>query len=251
MRVVVTIDDAIDSPARLDQVRFHHALGADAVVLPEAPGGSGDRLRDLALAEHSPDWLLEAGPGEFWYPRGEDLHDALAPIPPRYTIVQALVRDFLPGPVAETPVAERTVRTSLLEPGVPTPAASEALRPAYRVLDGKIDPSRGDVPLRAWYPLELLRFTRDLGTATTRHTVVDERLRDALATAAGDPDATLMLPVPTVVDDSLYAIECAAVKEVDLAALDRHIRELERRIAWLEERPLAKVVRGLKRLLRR
>ncbi len=273
MRVVLALADPVGGALLEEQLRFHLALGVDAVVLPEAAAaalppdlrGRTDarivpvpeaganlvsRLRMVAIEQGAADWLLETGPGEFWYPRGENLHDALAPIPPRYTIVQALVREFQGG--AGGP-AGRTTRASLLDPGVSVAAPDAMLRPVIRVLDGTIDPDRGDVPLRAWYPVELLTFPSSPTApgAFNGTTVTDVRLRDALEAIAADPTGPLTVPVPTVVDDSLYAIECAAVKEVDLVSLDRHIRELERRIAWLEERPLTKVVRGLKRLLRR
>ena len=48
-------------------------------------------------------------------------------------------------------------------------------------------------------------------------------------------------PVPTIVDDASYAVECAAVGEVDLVRLDEQIRELELRIAELEAEFLATV----------
>ena len=60
--------------------------------------------------------------------------------------------------------------------------------------------------------------------------VVDMRLRDALAARVSS------FPVPSIVDDSSYAVECAAVGEVDLVRLDRQIRDLELRIAELEAR---------------
>ena len=41
----------------------------------------------------------------------------------------------------------------------------------------------------------------------------------------------MTFPVPSIVDDASYAVECAAVGEVDLVRLDAQIRELELRIA--------------------
>ncbi|WP_410969692.1 hypothetical protein, partial [Salmonella sp. SAL4450] len=66
-------------------------------------------------------------------------------------------------------------------------------------------------------------------------------LRDASAGAGGfalpeDGESRISFPIPTIVDDASYAVECAAVGEVDLVRLDRHIRELEHRIAVLEAR---------------
>ncbi len=55
------------------------------------------RLAGLAVTEHAADWVIDSGVNEFWWPRAESLKDALVAIPPRYTVVQALVRRFLPG----------------------------------------------------------------------------------------------------------------------------------------------------------
>jgi hypothetical protein len=57
--------------------------------------------------------------------------------------------------------------------------------------------------------------------------------------------------VPSIVDDSSYAVECAAVGEVDLVRLDTQIRNLELRIAELEARFWPTVRRMLRRLARR
>ncbi len=49
-----------------------------------------------------------------------------------------------------------------------------------------------------------------------------------------DGVARIAFPVPNIVDDASYAIECAAVGEVDLVGLDRQIRDARARIAELE-----------------
>ena len=65
--------------------------------------------------------------------------------------------------------------------------------------------------------------------------VEDPRLRDYLhALRSGGGMTTLT--TPTIVDEASHAVECAAVGEVDLVGLDRNIRELEDRIATLEQR---------------
>ena len=108
------------------------------------------------------------------------------------------------------------------------------------------------VPLRAWYPLEVFRYPPgatdrariDAGLADGS-LAVDTRLRDALA------DGITSFPVPSIVDDSSYAVECAAVGEVDLVRLDRQIRDLELRIAELEARFWPRVRQRLRRIARR
>ena len=110
------------------------------------------------------------------------------------------------------------------------------------------------VPLRAWYPIEVFRYPTEGAVCTARGSrpvsrdgslVVDTRLRDALA------DGTTSFPVPSIVDDSSYAVECAAVGEVDLVRLDRQIRDLELRIAELEARFWPRVRQTLRRIARR
>ncbi len=56
--------------------------------------GSLTELGRLAVAEYGADWVFAMAPDEFWWPRGESLKDVLAVIPPRYAVVQALVREF-------------------------------------------------------------------------------------------------------------------------------------------------------------
>jgi hypothetical protein len=265
------------------------------------------RLARSAVADHGADWVLSVDPDEFWWPRGENLKDVLAAIPRRYGVVQGLVRVFPPRE-GDGAFAERMTERPRLDEQSPTrEPVTSALRPVYRAgVELVVDPEDGTeggrrVPLRAWYPIEVLRFPfRDLAQAerfcTKRTTprsaleagafeaqaagrldewysaeaavadqlVRDERLRDALRTLAADAGGSLLgyalpsvdreglaLRPPTIVDDAAYAGECAAVGEVDLIALDRHIRELEARIGQLEARFWPRVMRRLTRLTRR
>jgi len=200
MRVVVHLET--DDVA---QERFHRAAGADDVLV------SGER-------DESADWIIDAGPGEFWWPRAESLKDVLAPIPPRYTIVQALVREFT------DPTHRRTVNEQKA-------AARTLLRPVRR--GGQEGQS---VPLRAWYPLEVLTLEPD-----GHGTVEDTRLREAL-------DGTATFRTPDIVDDAAYAVECADVGEVDLPRLEAYVAELEQRIAFLEQRFWPRVLRRFSRV---
>jgi hypothetical protein len=227
------------------------------------------QLARLAAREHGADWVIDSTGAEFWWPRGESLKDVLVAIPPRYGIVQALVRDFLERPDGGSFFADRrTIRRSLQAPDAPRDPIESMLRPVYRAhSEIVVGDAGGRVPLRAWYPIELLRFASV--AATDQASVdrgladgllaVDTRLREALAALrAGEAYARpvqgerrLTLRAPDVVDDAAYAVECAAVGEVDLAALDRHIRELEDRITWLEARLWPRVLRTASRLARR
>ena len=83
----------------------------------------------LAVDEHEADWVLDSETDEFWMPRAETLKDVLVPIPPRYGVVQALVRVFLPRPEDERSFLERMVA----RPG-PIPAERRTPRELDRAL---------------------------------------------------------------------------------------------------------------------
>jgi hypothetical protein len=219
--------------------------GSPELLAPYVREGKVQVVGDAraAAADSGADWVIESAPDEFWWPRGESLKDVLAPIPPRYTTVQALRREFVPAPGAE-PFAERmTVRRSFLETP-PDEDPASLLRPVHRV-----GAAPGRVPLRAWYPIEVLHFP-DRGTVAPGPGLVeDTRLRDALRTLreAGG----ISFRTPDVVDDASYAVECAAVGEVDLPRLERYVEELEQRVAWLEQRLWPRLLRRLTGFARR
>ena len=68
--------------------------------------------------------------------------------------------------------------------------------------------------------------------------------------ACGRP-ASLTLPVPDLVDDAEYAVECAALGETSLAPLETYVADLERRLAALEARLWPRARRALRQVLRR
>jgi hypothetical protein len=214
--------------------------------------GDATALARAAATEHGGEWVIVAPAEEFWWPRGESLADPLAAMPERYGVVQGLVRTFLPND-GDGPFAERRIRRPVLTAATAPASPSAALRPLYRADPALVvadEPSRRLVPLRAWYPFEVLRFPRgDPSTEGGAELVADTRLRDALrALAAGEP---LAFRVPDLVEDAAYAAECAAVGEVDLPRLEREIGDLERRVASLEQRLWPRVVRRVTRLARR
>lgn len=266
-------------------IAFHLAAGVDLVLVAGSLDSTADvlnvwergghvrrvdaathtELARIAVAEHSANWVVPSAPEEFWWPRGESLRDVLAVVPPRYAVVQALVRTFAGTRQQSHPFFEAmTLRTSLLGRGGSSDATlDQLLRPVYRAEpDMVVDPQDWTlggrrVPLRAWYPIEVLRFPAQPtiaagavdGLLADGTLVVDTRLRDALRgleTSVGN----IAFPVPNIVDDASYAVECAAVGEVDLEGLDREIRELELRIAALEARIWPRVFRQLSRFRR-
>jgi len=280
--MTMVVDEAPELVAA--NLAFHLNVGVDRIVAADTGTHAGatevlesfttDVVRRLAMGpqdrasatelarlavQSGAEWVIPSRPDEFWWPRGESLKDVLAVVPPRYGVVQGLVRVFV-GEEGNGEFDERITRTSLLGPDPPGGDFRRLLRPVYRAhLDLVIDDSDWTlggrrVPLRAWYPIEVFRFVdgRSGKLAVDRRLVEDTRLRDALRrirdAKGGGP---LALPVPTVVDDASYAIECAAVGEVDIARLDEQIRALELRIAGLEARFWPTMRRRLRRLARR
>ena len=103
------------------------------------------------------------------------------------------------------------------------------------------------MPLRAWYPIEVLHFPRAAQPRDDVELVEDTRLRAALqALDAGE--SPLRFRVPDIVEDARYAVECAAVGEVDLPRLEQYVTELEQRIEWLEQRLRPRVLRRVARI---
>jgi hypothetical protein len=275
MRLVLTIVvDRDDSDFAEANVRFHLNAGVDLVVAAVEDGRAGEALRSFgervrlerregsagelrtrlarqAVSEEGADWVISGEAREFWWPRGESLKEVLAPIPERYTIVQGLRRDFA-EPAGEGSFAERATLRPSLEHAPPS-ADTMLLRPVFRAdpevvvaSDGAVE-LRRNVPLRAWYPIEVLHFPRDTGRRDDQELVEDTRLRDALKSLQTG-ESPLRFRVPDIVEDARYAVECAAVGEVDLPRLEQYVTELEQRIEWLEQRFWPRVLRRVARI---
>jgi hypothetical protein len=129
------------------------------------------RMARLAAAEFSADWVINADTDEFWWPRGESLKSVLAEIPERYGVVRALWRHFPPRPDDGRFFAERmTVRmaphVAVTSPLSQYVANAESEKSAHRAdptvcrRDKNLFTTSGRrlVPLRGWYPIEVLHF---------------------------------------------------------------------------------------------
>jgi hypothetical protein len=228
-----------------DRVRVEHVGGSD--------GDVWTRLARQAVTEHGADWVISGDARDFWWPRGENLKEVLAPIPERYTIVQGLRRELFLAPGEGPPQERSTLRRSLEHAS--TPGDTALLRPVFRadaevvVRAGHAVELRRSVPLRAWYPIEIMSVAREVAT-DDEDLVEDTRLRDALL-ALRNGRVPLTFRVPDIVEDARYAVECAAVGEVDLPRLEQYVTELERRVDWLEQRFWPRVIRRLARVARR
>jgi hypothetical protein len=283
VKLVLTLIPGADAELFDAQIAFHLNAGADVVLAADASSPesaevleryvrdghvvksvSSAGLSRRAVDELGADWVIDSRPGEFWWPRGEGLKDVLIAIPPRYTVVQALARRFVSRQDGGAFFADRMTVRRPVQANAEEKGESTELRP---VLRGKPGPGHeGQVPLRAWYPIEVFQFpereepgvgevelSRGISAGTL---VVDERLRHALRelrrgqgySLPVDGASPLVFRSPDIVDDAAYAVECAAVGEVDLLRLDKHLRDLEARIAFLEARFWPRVLRSLSRL---
>src|SRR6266566_9343283 len=124
------------------------------------------RMARLAVTEHGADWVINTDADEFWMPRRATLKEALQAVPGAYGVVWAITRHFLPRAGDMGSFAERmTVRLSATAPlNDPTspyrPHAKAAHRadPEIVVLFGSHDVVTKLVPLRGWYPADVLHF---------------------------------------------------------------------------------------------
>jgi Glycosyl transferase family 2 len=125
------------------------------------------RMARLAASELGADWVINSDADEFWWPRGAGLQEVLTSIPPRYGIVRAFWRPFVPRPDDGAFFAERmTVR---LSPEAAINDPTSQFRPNSKVIHRArpgVTVGRGNhgldgvflQPLRGWYPIELFHF---------------------------------------------------------------------------------------------
>lgn len=194
MRLVLTLlvrdeADIVDA-----QVAFHLHAGVDFVIATDnrsddatteilegyARDGvlhlireSGDDLRQsewvsrmasLAATEFAADWIINSDADEFWWPCGSGLKDILASVPDRYGVVRAAWRNFVPRPDGSPFFAER-MTARLCTPGFYAHPLATHSKSAHRA-SADVRIGRGNheafadglVPLRGWFPIEILHF---------------------------------------------------------------------------------------------
>ena len=122
------------------------------------------RMARMAATEFEADWVLNTDADEFWWPQGSGLKEVLAAIPERYGVVRAAWRNFVPRPDDGRSFAERmTVR--LATPTFHHHPLSTHSKSAHRAVPD-VRVGRGNheafgaglLPLRGWYPIEILHF---------------------------------------------------------------------------------------------
>jgi hypothetical protein len=196
MRLVMTLRARDEADIVDAQIAFHLNAGVDHVIATDHRSSDGTtevlesyardgylhltreegdgigadwvtRMARQAATNFGADWVINADADEFWWPRAGTLKEVLESIPARYGVVRGLWRHFIPRPDDGVFFAERmTVRAS---PRAPINAPASPYRPDrksahraspdVRVGRGNHDLLAGGlVPLRGWYPIEVLHF---------------------------------------------------------------------------------------------
>jgi Glycosyl transferase family 2 len=197
VKVVMTLLVRDERDIVEDHLAFHLAAGVDEVIVTDHASTDGTeevlaryerdgrvrvlrepsgpfrqrewvtRMARLAATEHGADWVVNSDVDEFWWPRGGLLSDVLESIPKRYGIVQSFVRHFVPVPDDGRPFAERmTLRLAaqapINDPRSPWRPFRKVLHrghPSADVVEGSHAIGGTElVPMRGWYPVEVLHF---------------------------------------------------------------------------------------------
>jgi hypothetical protein len=167
--VIVTDDASSDGT---DEVLDRHAREGRVTVIrePDGPFRQRDwvtRMARLAATDHRADWVVNSDVDEFWWPRGGTLPDVLGSIPRRYGLVQSFVRHFVPVPDDGRAFQERmTLRLAaqapINDPRSPWRPFRKVVHRAHagaEVVEGSHSIGGTDfVPMRGWYPIEVLHF---------------------------------------------------------------------------------------------
>jgi hypothetical protein len=175
--------EILDAYARLGVLRVIDEQGAE-----RRQGEWVTRMARLAATDLGADWVINSDADEFWWPRGGDLKEVLEVVPDRYGIVQAFWRPFPPRPGDGFFADRMTVRLSPLAPiNDPLSPYRPSVKVAHRA-DPAVKVGYGNhaveaptlVPLRGWYPIELLHFPL---RALSQY---DRKLASARSAGAGD-----------------------------------------------------------------
>jgi hypothetical protein len=122
----------------------------------------------MAANEYRARWVINSDADEFWWPRGVSIKEALTRVPPRFGVVRAHVRNFVPlrddaGTFSERMTVRLAAAAPINDPATPfRPVVKVAHRghPAVVVAEGGSHQVFG-LPwgtLDSWSPLEILHF---------------------------------------------------------------------------------------------
>ncbi|OFW71253.1 MAG: hypothetical protein A2Y55_11490 [Actinobacteria bacterium RBG_16_68_12] len=142
-----------------------HLLREEATEFSQAAWVT--RMARLAATDFGADWVINADADEFWWPRGGSPKEILSAVPRHYGVVRGFQRHFAPRPEGVEHFAERmTVRITPFRtpPGAGDPFQG-TIQVAHRAdASATVSPGNHDVrgrgllPLRGWYPFEVLHF---------------------------------------------------------------------------------------------
>ncbi len=122
------------------------------------------RMARLAATEFGAGWVLNTDADEFWWPREGTFLELFAAVPDRFGVVRGAWRNFVPRPDDDRFFAER-MTARLAAPSFHPHPLSTHFKSAHRgVSDVRVGRGNheafgtGLVPLRGWFPIEVLHF---------------------------------------------------------------------------------------------
>ena len=122
------------------------------------------RMARMAAADFGADWVVNADADEFWWPEGESLREVLAAVPQYFGVVRGAWRNFVPRPEGDPFFAERMTVRYCAPSFHPHPLSTHSKSAHRAALDVRVGRGNheafgeGLVPLRGWYPFEILHF---------------------------------------------------------------------------------------------
>ena len=194
MKLVMTLLVRDEADIVDEQIAFHLSAGVDFVIATDNRSQDGTteileryeragllrllreegedlrqsewvtRMAQLAATEHGADWVLNTDADEFWWPQGAGFPELLEAVPERYGVVRGAWRNFVPRPDDERPFHER-MTARLATPAFHHHPLSTHSKSAHRATPD-VRVGRGNheafgtglLPLRGWYPIEILHF---------------------------------------------------------------------------------------------
>jgi hypothetical protein len=167
---VVAMDNG-SQDGTLDVLRAYEREGYLHLVRDPRPdlkrGGAQTALARRAATEFDADWVITADADQFYWPRVDSLDTILAAVPPRYGVLTAPRRVFVPRPAGDSFFAERM--TLRVRPAAAIHDPVSLYRPQANAIHrahGSVVVAPGNrgawgVPgetFRGWHPIEVLHF---------------------------------------------------------------------------------------------
>lgn len=127
--------------------------------------GAVTRMARKAATDFGADWVLNNDADEFWWPRGGSLKEVLGAVPPRFGCVRGLWRHFVARPSFSGPFWEGMTARLTRSVTDRDHAFNAHFKTAHRA-DPDVTVGGGNheaygrdlLPLRSWYPIDILHF---------------------------------------------------------------------------------------------